>query len=163
MKCDIGPKVNTIVQNAINEAHSFDDTELLPEHILLSLILDDDNEAIDMLRNMHVDVEKMFETLSLFLKSNTFRKRNQYSVSELKPSTGAVFIINQMDHECDNLGGKTVEPNHLMLGILKGKSQAQRLLIKNNINYLNFKREIMGEYENDDMEEQSPIKPRKTK
>jgi len=163
MKCDIGPKVNEIVQNAINEAHSYDDTELLPEHILLALILDDTNEAIEALRKRHVDVDKMFETLSLFLKSNTYRKRNAYSVSDLKPSVGATFIINQMDHECDRLGDKIVEPNHLMLGILKGKSQAQRLLMKNNINYITFKKEIMGEYENDDMEEQSPIRPRKTR
>jgi len=163
MKCDIGPKVNGIIQNAIQEAHSYDDTELTPEHILLSLILDDDNEAIDILRKLYVDVEKMFETLSIFLKSSTYKKRNHYSLASLKPSVGATFIINQMDHECDKLGGKIVRPNHLMLGILKGKSQAQRLIVKNNVNYITFKREIMGEYDNDDMEEQSPIKPRKTR
>jgi len=165
MTNEIGPKVKDIMQKAIKEARDYDDSELKPEHILISILLDDDNKAVHILRELNLDVNKLYDTISLFLTADNFKNNKMYSNNEdieLKPSIGTNFIVQQMDVECTNSGESVIDETHLMLAILKGKTQAQQLLVKFNINYSKFKNENMQDNPNEGFDE-GPIRPRKSK
>ena len=163
---EIGTRVKSIMKGAMDQAISFGDNKLKPEHILLSLILDDDNKAVETLRHLSVDVEHLYDTLYLFLSSNNYVAHSHYKTKELEPSQGTNFIVNQMDHECTTAKKESIDEIHLMLGILKGRSQAQKLLVKININYITFK--IQGNMadnfdDNDNEGIDGPIRPKKTR
>jgi len=51
MNREIYPKVKIIIGHAMKEAKSFDDVKVRPEHVVLSILLDDDNEAVKVLKN----------------------------------------------------------------------------------------------------------------
>ena len=44
MKRDVYQKVKQIITNSMNEAKAFDDINVKPEHIILAMLIDDDNE-----------------------------------------------------------------------------------------------------------------------
>jgi len=168
MKNVFGTKVKSIMKGAMAQAVSFGDTKLKPEHLLISLILDEDNKAVETLRHLGVDVEHLYDLLYLFLTSNNYTANLPYTNNELGPTQGTTFIVNQMDHECTKDKKGTIDEIHMMLAILKGKSQSQKLLVKLNINYITFK--IQGnmadnyEDDNDGLEEEDgPIRPKKTR
>ena len=52
MNREILPKVKIIINQAMKEAKSFDDTKIRPEHIVLSILSDNDNECTKVLKNM---------------------------------------------------------------------------------------------------------------
>lgn len=163
---DFNSRVKSIMKEAMGQAISFGDSRLKPEHILLSLILDDDNKAVETLRHLNVDVENLYDTLYLFLNSNNYIANAQYDTKELQPTQSTNFIVNQMDHECSKSNKDEIDEIHLMLGILRGKSQAQKLLVKFNINYITFKIQgNMADNLNDDDElgQDGPIRPKKTR
>jgi ATP-dependent Clp protease ATP-binding subunit ClpC len=165
MTNNIGDKVKDIMKRAIQEARGYDDSELKPEHILMSLIVDEDNKVVHILRELNVDTIKLFDTLSLFLTANNFKANKIYSNNEeieLRPSVGTNYIVNQMDAECTQAGLSIIDETHLMLGILKSKTQAQQLLLKFKINYSRFKNENMADKTPDGFDE-GPIRPRKSK
>jgi len=162
----IGSRVKSIMKGAMAQAISFGDNKLKPEHILLSLILDDNNKAVETLRHLGVDVEQLYDSLYLFLSSNNYVANSQYKTKELMPTQGTNFVVNQMDHECTTSEKDTIDEIHLMLGILRGKSQSQKLLLKLNINYIIFKIQgNMADNLDDDngLEEDGPIRPKKTR
>ena len=163
MTNEVGNKVKDIMQIAIQEARNYDDIELKSEHILMSILLDKDNKVMKILNRLGINTDDLYETLFLFLNANNI-KIIQMNSTEIKPSRGANFIVNQMDHECSKLGDKEIDEIHLMLGILKSKTKAQQLLLKFNINYTTFKTENMPEQNSnqEDMDD-GTIRPRKTR
>jgi len=163
MENDIGSKVRGIMRTAMKEARGYDDVELKPEHILISILLDDENKAVHLLRELNVDVNSLYDTLSLFLTSDNFNNNRLYTNNEnvnLKPSVASTFIIHQMDIECSENGEGIIDEIHLMLGILKSKCQAQQLLNKFNVNYSKFKNENMSDNDNhSEGFDEGPIRP----
>ena len=99
--------------------------------------------------------------------NNNYDINLKYETKELQPTQGTNFIINQMDHECTRDGKTIIDEIHLMLGVLKGKSESQKLLLKLNINYITFK--IQGNMaenfddDNEGLNEDGPIRPKKTR
>ena len=54
MNREIYPKVKVIISAASNEAKIFDDVKVRPEHIVLSILNDDDNEGADVIKRLNI-------------------------------------------------------------------------------------------------------------
>ena len=52
MNREIYPKVKVIMNQSIKEAKNFDDSKVRPEHIVLSMLSDDDNECTKVLKKL---------------------------------------------------------------------------------------------------------------
>lgn len=144
MRYEIAPKVREIFANAINEAKQYDDIKISPSHILISILIDIDNKAFNILKEMDVNTDALFDAISLFLSSNNLSSKNPYvSNSNMGITDDTRFIMMQVDKECEGLGKNIIDELHVMLSMLKGRSQANLLLNKFNIYYNNFKEKIM--------------------
>lgn len=153
-------KVKSLIQNAIDEAKNYDDSEVNAKHLLMSILLDGNSEAVESLKYLHVDIENLFETLATILSSNISNGKQYSEKVDIIPSHEFQFILNQMDHECTKSDTDIINPDHLMLGLLKGTSDTQRLLNNLNVTYNNYKRNFMENNFNGDSHE-GPIKPKK--
>ena len=60
MNREILPKVKTIITHSMKEAKNFEDVKVRPEHILLSIMNDDDNEASKIINTMNLFISHLW-------------------------------------------------------------------------------------------------------
>lgn len=156
MAKEIEPKVKDIIDNALSEASMWNDSLLRPEHILISILVDENNDAVEILKKLKVNTEMLYSDLTE--KLSGFPINHPYNVNTklLPPSeeTKKIFIL--VDEECENMNNALVNINHVMLAILKIPSSASNILVKHKITYKNYKNLIkennMSDYEDFDGE-----------
>lgn len=167
MKRDISPKVKAIMKNAFNEAKAYDDIKLRPEHIMISILINDDNRCVDILKDLNVDLLKLYDKISEHLKDSDMIPRVTMSNKrKLPPSDLTTKIFNTVDAECDKLGDEVIDSRHIMLAILNQDTPTTKILFKMGITYENFKKAIMSEQEDirdsfDDFEDEINETPKK--
>lgn len=150
MNMEMTPIATELMQKAITQAKDYEDTKVRPEHILLAILIHEHNIIIDILTNLNIDIEKLFEDLSLHLTNNIINNSRIYSNNyEILPSPETKFVIEQMTRESERLGDEVVSEIHIMLAILKTNCVAQRLLVKLNLNYKIFKDKLMNNIKNE--------------
>ena len=66
----IDPKVKMIMTQAIREAKEHDDNRIKPEHVILSMMIDNDNECVQALNLMGVDTFDLYDKISDFTRKN---------------------------------------------------------------------------------------------
>lgn len=147
MKNEIQPKVKKIMLDAFAEAKAYDDVKLRPEHIMLSIINDDDNNGIDTLKILGVDLSELYDKISEYLKNNDLTPRISINVGKLPPSELTTKIFNSIDGECNKLGDKIIDAKHIMLSILNHDTPTTNILNTMGVNYNKFKNVIMSEKE----------------
>jgi len=139
MAREIETKVKGIIDNALSEASVWNDNFLKPEHILISILVDDNNETVEILKKLKVNTDNLFndlnEKLSLSRINHPYDKNN--NVIPPSQETKKIFIL--VDEECENMNNTLVNINHLMLAILKTPSSASNILVKHKITYKNYK------------------------
>ena len=64
------PKVKRILNMSIKQAKLYDDREVTIEHIMVALINDYNNNAIKMLEEMGVDIDRLHKKIELSLIKN---------------------------------------------------------------------------------------------
>jgi ATP-dependent Clp protease ATP-binding subunit ClpC len=144
MNREIYPKVKLIMRKSIKEAESFDDNKVRPEHIILSMINDDDNECILILKRLKIDTSELHDKISDFLRKNdltprvTHIKRNKLPLSE-----ETKLIFKKVDKESENLNDNIIDTTHIMLAILSSKTPTTRILSEMGVNYKSFKKIAM--------------------
>lgn len=154
MKKEICPKVKVIMNNAIKEAKSFDDVKVRPEHILLSILMDDNNNCVDILRNMKIDTIDLYDNITEFIRKTDITPRIgnnnlNNNIRKIPPlSDETKTMIKTLDKECEKLKDEIIEPKHIMLGILLIKSPISDLLGNRGIKYTTYKKAMSGEITN---------------
>lgn len=146
MNRDIYPKVKVIINQAMSEAQSFDDIKIRPEHIVLSLINDNDNDVILILKKMKIDLTELQDRLSDYLRTSDLTPR-VLPVNRAKPqfSDETKKIFKSLDKECEKLNKTIIDIPHLMLGILAVETQATKILAEMGVTYKSFKQIHMQE------------------
>jgi ATP-dependent Clp protease ATP-binding subunit ClpA len=66
MSKDIHPRVKIVINKAIKEAQTLDDIQVRPEHIIIS-ILTDENECVKIFKELNVDIITLQDNLSEYL------------------------------------------------------------------------------------------------
>ena len=160
------PKVKQIMNSSFDIAKEFNDVNVRPEHILLSILRDNNNMGVKTLLSMNVDTKKLIVRLQFNCQQNIVpRVQKKYNILPLnKDSTE---IINNSDNEAVSLNSEFIDLNHLILSMLNSKSDIASLLNDFEVDYNSFKQKIkelsiMASYEGDE-QESSPIEPEKKK
>ena len=118
-----------------------------PEHIMISILNDDDNRCVDILRDLGVDLLNLYDRLSEHLKDNDMVPRITTTKRKLPPSEITAEIFNAVDGECDKLGDNVIDSRHVMLAILNHDTPTTNILHNMGVNYKNYKNAIMNENE----------------
>jgi ATP-dependent Clp protease ATP-binding subunit ClpC len=146
-------KVKKIMNTSFDTAKEFNDVNVRPEHILLSL-LKDNNTVVKTLKKMGIDVNKLIIKIQHTCQQNiTPRVQKRYNVLPL--SKESTEIIGNAENECDSMGDEFIDLNHIMLSMLNSKSTISTLLNEFDIDYNNFKKNtkqpnIMATFEDDE-------------
>ncbi len=147
MNREIYPKVKIIMANSIKEAKNFDDNKVRPEHIILSMLLEDDNECTKVLKKMKIDTSELYDKLSDYVRKNDLTPRGYTSIKRNLPFSDdtKVIIYKGIDKECEKLNVNVIDTTHIMLAILVSKTPVSDFLSSNGVTYNSFKKNMLGD------------------
>jgi ATP-dependent Clp protease ATP-binding subunit ClpC len=166
MNREIYPKVKLIISQSMKEAKSFDDVKVRPEHIVMSMLVDYDNQGVKVLKALNVDTTDLYGRISEILRKVDLTPRVVQSTRKTLPfSDETKVVIKSLDHECEKLNDTMIDTTHILLAILsKGLPTTDILKEVYNVDYNSFKK-MMKEmkddynaYDGDDMDENEPFK-----
>jgi len=168
MNREIYPKVKIIMSEAMKEAKNFDDVKVRPEHITLSILLDNDNEAVSVFNYINLNRLDLCERISDHLRKSDLTPRvGNTSKRTLPFSDETKIIIKGLDKECDELNDAMIDTTHIILSILKNNTPVTETLLEvYGIDYNKFKNATIkmregfknNAFEDDDVQEQEPFK-----
>ena len=146
MNREIYPKVKVIMNQSIKEAKNFDDSKVRPEHIILSMLSDDDNECVKVLKKIKIDTSELYDKLSDYVRKSDLTPRGYTSVKRSLPfSDETKAILKTLDKECEKLNDNMIDTTHIMLAILNSKQPIVEFMSNIGINYTKFKKTMLGE------------------
>jgi ATP-dependent Clp protease ATP-binding subunit ClpC len=137
MKNEILPQVKKIVGDSEKEAKYFDDINIKPEHVFLSILNNKDNKAVEILKNLKIDVNEVYDRIVNYIKINDVKTR--YNIKEEKNlpfSNDTKLIFKSLDGICEQIKDSKIDVQHLMLGLLLKPSPIVTMI--DEIYHLNF-------------------------
>jgi ATP-dependent Clp protease ATP-binding subunit ClpC len=145
MNREIYPKVKIIMSHSVKEAKSFDDVKVRPEHIILSILVDNENECTKVLKTLGVDSIDLYDRIADFLRQSDLTPRVTTVARKTLPfSDETKAIIKTLDGECEKLNDNMIDTTHVMLGILFANLPVNHMLSKFGITYNSFKKAMTG-------------------
>jgi ATP-dependent Clp protease ATP-binding subunit ClpC len=171
MDREVYPKVKIIISQSMKEAKTFDDVKVKPEHIVLSMLVDNDNEAVRVLKNLNVDTTELYGRISEYLRTNDLTPRVAENNKKVLPfSDETKTILKSLDKECDKLNDSIIDTTHILLSILSKNVPTTKILNEMfNVNYNSFKKTMKdmkgkkddiknGAFDGDEMDEQDSFR-----
>jgi ATP-dependent Clp protease ATP-binding subunit ClpC len=145
MNREIVPKVKHIINKANDEAKNFDDKFVRPEHMLLSILIDDDNKCSTTLKELNIDLMDLYDSVSEHLRnSQTSNLITSVNKVRLPFSDESKKILKRVDEESEDLSDHMIDTSHIMLAILKNyRWGLVKLLKEHGITYKVFKDKIL--------------------
>lgn len=142
-------KVKYIMKFSCEEAKEQNDTYVRPEHILLSLINDNDNDFVGVIRNMGIPIERLYDEVSHSVNEENLHPRVGNDMNIIPFNKDVKTVLNDyIDEEAEGLGDDLIETSHIVLSILKLKNikYGDSFLLNQvfNLNYETFKNELMS-------------------
>lgn len=139
MNREIYPKVKIIMSHSVKEAKSFDDNKVRPEHIIMSMLIDGDNECVNVLTKLGHDNLDLYDKIGDFLRQIDIAPRIGAATRRTLPfSDETKAIIKTLDSECEKLNDTMIDTTHVMCGILLADLPVNRMLSKLKITYKTF-------------------------
>ena len=147
MNREIYPKVKIIMANSLKEAKNFDDIKVRPEHIILSILSEDDNECTNVLKKLKIDTSELYDKLSDYLRKSDLTPRGYTSVKRTLPFSDETksIIYKGIDKECEKLNDNMIDTTHIMLATLISKLPISDFLHSVGITYNLFKSTMLGD------------------
>lgn len=108
--------------------------QMSSEHILLAILEDGDNAAVDILRKIGVNIDALRDETSSFVSKYGMRSHNPYGhgqISQIYITPDARHVLEEAKREARRMGDEKVGTDHLLLGmILSPSSMTYRLLTR---------------------------------
>jgi len=145
MNREIIPKLKLIINEAVKEAKSMDDTLVKPEHILIAILSDNNNGCSDALKNMRINLSLLNDCVFLELRNSISSPRIDNSTKITVPfSKESRLLFKAVDAEAENLGDNHIDTTHIMMAILnpKNKITLRKLLNSIGIYHDNFTKTV---------------------
>ena len=145
MNREIIPKLKKIISEAKHEAKSMDDIVVKPEHILISILSDDNNGCSDALKNMKISLSLLNDIIVFELRNTNLTPRIDSNSKITMPfSKESRLLFKSVDYEAENLGDNHIDTTHLMMAILntKNKITIRKVLNSSGIYYENFTKTV---------------------
>jgi len=119
------------VQDILNR---YAQNQMSSEHILLAMLEDGDNAAVDILRKIGVNIDALRDETSSFVSKYGMRSHNLHSqgqLSQIYITPDARHVLEEAKREARRMGDEKVGTDHLLLGmILSPSSMTYRLLTR---------------------------------
>jgi ATP-dependent Clp protease ATP-binding subunit ClpC len=141
MKYKINQKIKQVLNEANLEAKTMGDTVVKPEHILIILASNNENNiANNFMINSGVDLDKLVDKLTEKLRyDNTFHHNIKKSI-RVPLSDITKKILRNLPNEAEELGDDEINTQHLFLSILKNSNPSiTKLMNEFDINYNSIK------------------------
>ena len=115
-KKEISQEVKTVIRNSYDIAKVYNDYEVKPEHILISILDGKANTCIILFERIGIDIEELYYKLDSLLRNDMNPK---IVLSEIIPSPLTKSILSETNKISDELESNTIDTTHLLLSILK--------------------------------------------
>lgn len=134
----VGKKIKLILKDSFVESVRLNGSRIEPEHIILALLNDSDNNVVEVLLSMDLDVEDLSSKLEGYLRLKI--KTPQFKKKILPLSDSSKAVISKAELESDKIEDDFVSEEHLMLALLKNKNlDCTKFLLNQGLNYEKFK------------------------
>ena len=156
MDCIFTQKLADIIQHSEEEANRLKSSCIGPEHFLLAVIRDADNEAFDMMRKSGIDTNEIKNELDNLMAQT---EESYVQPTAIEFSEKAATILTSSIEEAKNMMKNEADVNHLMLAILKdGSNNASEILERYGMDYMSLKEKLQPkngfQYDEDDDEDE---------
>lgn len=115
----------------------FSQNQMSSEHILLAILEDGENAAVDILRKIGVSIDTLRDETSSFVSRYGVRDRNitqPGSLAQVYITPDARYVLEEARKEARRMGDEKVGTDHLLLGmILAPSSMTYRLLSRHGV------------------------------
>ena len=131
---NLNEKMREIFEKTIENIKDSNQNLLKPEHVLLQILYDGNNEAAKLLEELGIDTNKITEELEESVES-------QYGIyygfsDQVYVSSELSYVLELARREARLFNQKDVGPLHFLLGLLReGRSQAAQILRKHGVDY----------------------------
>ena len=154
MDCIFSQKVADIIHFSKHEADRLKSSCIGPEHFLLGILSDNDNDAHRMLETMGININELKEKLNTLL----LQTEETYTPAAINLSLKATKVIKLSRTEAEEMHSPEINTLHLLLAILKeNENNASEVLNEYSINYMALKEQINiqngFQYDEDDEED----------
>ena len=133
---NIHPEFKTVMTNSFVRAKHFGYREVLPEHILIAMLDDETNQAIELFKELGFDLESV---ATYFYNLCNINKQFNITEVDVMPSTKVKNIVFHMHELRDMYGHKEATLIHLFTSILKNNNEVRKYFNKLNIYYSTMK------------------------
>ena len=146
MNREIVPKVKVIMNSAMNEAKSNEDVLVRPEHILIAILLDDNNISVNALKKLNVDVNVLHDKLSEYIREKNISPSVTGSKRIRLPFNDEMkLVMHKVDKESELLNDTHIDVEHVTLAILTHKKlRIVQILTTFGVTYESFKKIIIN-------------------
>lgn len=116
MRREIAPKLKKIINDSVSLAREMGDVEVKPEHIILSIIDDNDNDCVTILNDMGFNISELNDTTYLELTNANLTPRvKKISIPFNKE---VKTLLDVLDYEAKLLNDTHINSSHMLLSIL---------------------------------------------
>lgn len=141
MDNNFSAQVKEIISYSREEALRLGNDFIGTEHLVLGLIRDGENTAIQVLKNFNVDLYELRREIEMAVKDKT--GKNIPNINSLPLTKQAEKVIRITVLEAKTMKSPTVETEHLMLSILKNKENiATQILNQFDVDYDLFRNDL---------------------
>ena len=169
MHREVSLKAKQITSASIKEANTFDDVKVKPEHIVLSILMDDDNDCVKAFNLLNINTIELYDRIADHLRKNDITPRITRTTNNRKKlpfSDDVRIIFRSLDKECESLNDEVIDVIHIMLAILTKPTITSKILSEiYGVNYNSFKKTIKDmkndfnrAYDSDEQEESEGFK-----
>ena len=156
------PKVKKIINKSIEEAKNRGFEVVKLEHLVISMINDDNNEGTKYLKKLDIDLDKLHTLIELKIGIGEDEEPNQIKVKNISLDTETEEIIQAAEEECNKIGEDFINTHHIVLSLLKQNNFITKIIENMGVNYKKYSKEITNSFgdmpEDDDMEHEKPKK-----
>ena len=156
------PKVKKIINRSIEEAKNRGFEVVKLEHLVISMINDDNNEGTKYLKKLDIDLDKLHTLIELKIGIGEDEEPNQIKVKNISLDKETEEIIQSAEEECNKIGEDFINTHHIVLSLLKQNNFITKIIENMGVNYKKYSKEITNSFgdmpEDDDMEHEKPKK-----
>ena len=138
----INQKIRIILKESYKESDRLGCNEITPDHILMVILNDPENETNEILSLMGFDCEELTSKIEAYLRLKIKSPIIKKKLLSLSKSSKRMLSVSEM--ELDKLGDKVLYETHLILAILKDKELDCTKVLKNQgIDYKTFRNTLL--------------------
>jgi len=158
MKNNFSHRVQMVIQFSREEAVRLGHDYIGSEHLLLGLLREGDGIAIEILKNLSVDLDELKNHIEETVKSTG----GTMTIGNIPLTKRAERILKGTYIEAKNFKSDIIGTEHLLLSLTKEKDgMAAQILMNFDVDYETVKRELESIVQENDAEQ--PEKPKKSK